>query len=50
MDGENNGKPYEHMDALGVFPYFWLNTLIIPPEHWRFRGIILSVQFALIFG
>ncbi len=23
MDGENNGKPYEQMDDLGVFPYFW---------------------------
>ena len=22
MDGENNGKPYEQMDDLGV-PYFW---------------------------
>ena len=23
MDGENNGKPYEQMDDLGVFPLFW---------------------------
>ena len=23
MDDENNGKPYEQMDDLGVFPYFW---------------------------
>ena len=23
MDGENNGKPYEQMDDLVVFPYFW---------------------------
>ena len=23
MDGENNGTPYEQMDDLGVFPYFW---------------------------
>ena len=23
MDGENKGKPYEQMDDLGVFPYFW---------------------------
>ncbi len=23
MDGENNGKPYEQMDDLGVFPVFW---------------------------
>ena len=22
MDGENNGKPYEQMDDLGVFPIF----------------------------
>ena len=22
MDGENNGKPYEQMDDLGVFPLF----------------------------
>ena len=28
MDGENNGKPYEQMDDLGVFPYFWFNTHI----------------------
>ena len=30
MDGENNGKPYEQMDDLGVKnikkPYFWFNT------------------------
>ena len=26
MDGENNGKPYEQMDDLGGFPYFWFNT------------------------
>ena len=24
MDGENNGKPYEQMDDVGVYhPYFW---------------------------
>ena len=28
MDGENNGKPYEQMDDLGVFPYFWVDTHI----------------------
>ena len=29
MDGENNGsRPYEQMDDLGVFPYFWFNTHI----------------------
>ncbi len=27
MDGENNGKPYEQMDDLGVFPLF-LETAI----------------------
>ena len=27
MDGENNGKPYEQMDDLGViYPYLWFNT------------------------
>ena len=28
MDGENNGKPYEQMDDLGVpgTPYFWVDT------------------------
>ncbi len=31
MDGENHGKPYEQMDDLGVFPYFWLNTHIYLP-------------------
>ena len=29
MDGENNGKAYEQMDDLGVFPYFWVDTPII---------------------
>ena len=30
MDGENNGKPYEQMDDLGVsHPYFWFNTQIV---------------------
>ena len=31
MDGENNGKPYEHMDDLGgfIYPYFWVNTQIL---------------------
>ena len=28
MDGENHGKPYEQMDDLWVFPYFWFNTHI----------------------
>ena len=27
MDGENNGKPYEQTDGLGVFPYFWKHPL-----------------------
>ena len=26
MDGLFHGKPYEQMDDLGVFPYFWSNT------------------------
>ena len=26
MDGENNGKPYEQMDDLGVFPTIFGNT------------------------
>ncbi len=29
MDGENNGKPYEQMDDLGVFPYFWVDTQMV---------------------
>ncbi len=32
MDGENNGKPYEQMDDLGVFPYFW--------KHPYFGGVL----------
>ena len=34
MDGENKGKPYEQMDDLGVFPYFWKhsNSLKFQPE------------------
>ena len=34
MDGENNGKPYEQMDDLGVFPYFW--------KHPRSQGLKLA--------
>ena len=26
MDGENKGKPYEQMDGLGAFPFFFGNT------------------------
>ncbi len=35
MDGENNGKPYEQMDDLGVpqNPYFWFNTQISKTQH-----------------
>ena len=29
MDSENNGKPYEQMDDLGVFPYFWKHPHIL---------------------
>ncbi len=29
MDGENNGKPYEQMDDLGVFPYFWKHPALL---------------------
>ena len=32
MDGKNNGKPYEQMDDLGVFPYFWVDTHIL--DYW----------------
>ena len=32
MDGENNGKPYEQMDDLGIFIYFWFNTHIPLPK------------------
>ena len=28
MDGENKGKPYEHMDDLGGKPTIFGNTLI----------------------
>ena len=30
MDGENNGKPYEQMDDLGVIFYFWKHP--VPPK------------------
>ena len=34
MDGENNGKPYEQMDDLEVFPYFWKHLgTFIPNSH-----------------
>ena len=33
MDGENNGKPYEQMDDLGVPPLF-LETPIYLPTFW----------------
>ena len=29
MDGENNGKPYEQMDDLGVKPTIFGNTQIV---------------------
>ena len=38
MDGENNGKPYEQMDDLGVFPYFWVDT------HIAFKRVIESLR------
>ena len=28
MDGEHNGKPYEQMDDLGGFPYFWKHPFL----------------------
>ena len=44
MDGENNGKPYEQMDDLGVFPYFWKppNMTKVPPS-WEFTKAPLPV-------
>ena len=41
MDGENNGKPYEQMDDLGVFPYFW--------KHPYLSVVKSSVFFFVIF-
>ena len=41
MDGENNGKPYEQMDDLGVFPYFW--------KHPYLSVVKSSVVFFVIF-
>ena len=43
MDGENNGKPYEQMDDLGVFPYFWKH-----PYHQIFLDAVLSEASNLI--
>ena len=36
MDGSFHGKPYEQMDDLGVFPYFWKHrNTYIPTYCWR---------------
>ena len=43
MDGENNGRPYEQMDDLGV-PLF-LDTPI-----WNFVGNVLEVQLMCHFN
>ena len=43
MDGENKGKPYEQMDDLGGFPYFWVDTHIYsyPPTYPFFPGVAM---------
>ena len=34
MDGENNGKPYEQMDDLGVqYHYFWKHPYIFTNQN-----------------
>ena len=47
MDGENNGKPYEQMDDLGVFHlYFWFNThLNSPMNPMFFQAWFYSLNF-----
>ena len=45
MDGENNGKPYEQMDDLGVFPYFWKH----PFGHKFSLHLLIRIQKRLQF-
>ena len=59
MDGENNGsKPYEQMDDLGVFPYFFGSTPILGklvwvpltikgvPCHWESCGVRTVIELS----
>ena len=36
MDGENNGKPYEKMDDLGI-PLFLETCILAKPSNWKLK-------------
>ena len=48
MDGENNGsKPYEQMDDLGAFPYFWKHPYVKVKGE---KHVCLMLLFCLFFN